>query len=152
MQRDYYEPLDPQPINESGEIPHGQTGTAVPVSGSEQQQSTQERAGEMKQRAQEQASNVATMARERSDQGMYKASEGLSSAAAQLREKGEQRGGKQAQVASKMADQLDRTSTYLRDHDTQQVWDDVERFVKENPMQAAAGALFAGFVLGRILR
>jgi ElaB/YqjD/DUF883 family membrane-anchored ribosome-binding protein len=109
-------------------------------------------AGAMKDKAEEQAGNVATMARERTDQGMDKASEGLHSAASQLREKGEQRGGMQAQVATKFADQLDRTSTYLRDHDSQQVWDDVERFVKENPLQAAAGALVAGFVLGRIFR
>lgn len=144
MQRDYYEPLDPQPINEGGEIPHGQTGTSQPESSMG--------VGEMKGRAQEQAGNIGTMARERTEQGMGKASEGLSSAASQLREKGEQRGGRQAQMATKMADQLDRTSSYLRDHDSQQVWDDVERFVKENPMQAAAGALFAGFVLGRIFR
>ncbi len=149
MQRDYYEPMEPQPINEEGEVPHGQTGTSMPDSSASQESG---QAQEMASQAQEKASNVATMARERTEQGREKASEGLHSAAEQLRQRGEQRGGKQGEMAAKLADQLERTSSYLREHDTQQLWDDVERFVKENPMQAAAGALFAGFVLGRILR
>jgi|GEM_PF-1744035 len=148
MQRDYYEPMDPQPINEGGEVPHGQTGTSVPdMAASQEGQS-----GDMAEKAQQQASNVATMARERTEQGREKASEGLHSAAEQLRQRAGQRPGRQGEMASKFADQLDRGSSYLREHDTQQLWEDVERFVKENPMQAAAGALFAGFILGRILR
>jgi len=47
---------------------------------------------------------------------------------------------------------MDRTASYLKEHDSQELWSEVEAFVKEHPMQAAAGALFAGYMLGKIIR
>ena len=164
MQKDYYEPMEPKPINEEGEVPHGQTGTGSRMSSSDGSSGgmtdqardmagrAQERAGEMAEQAQEKAGNVATMARERTDQGKEKAAEGMQTAAEKIRERSESREGMQAQVGTRVADTLEKTSGYLREHDTNEMWDDFESFVRENPMQAAAGALVAGFVLGRILR
>lgn len=165
MQRDEYEPLDPRPINEGGEVPAGQSGTYQPQEGESQmgQQSQEQQSGDMASKAQEQASNVAgkaqeragnvaTMAQERSNQGIDKAAKGMSSAAEQVRHRMEGKEGMQGQMGTRVADSLDRAGGYLREHDSQQIWEDVESFVKENPMQAAAGALVAGFLLGRILR
>lgn len=161
MQKDYYEPVDPQPINDGGEIPNGQAGTSQAHGGGSSEQGggmsqmatkAQDQAKELAGQAQEKASNVATMARERTDQGVDRAAEGLHTAAEKMRERAANGDGMPAQVGTKVADTLDRTSTYLQEHDTGQIWDDVETFVRQNPMQAAAGALVAGFVLGRIFR
>lgn len=164
MQKDYYEPVDPQPINEGGEIPNGQTGTSQAYSDGSMQgggesggvtqmaAKAQDQAKEIAGQAQEKVGNVATMARERTDQGVDRAAEGLHTAAEKMREHAETREGVHAQVGTKVADTLDRTSSYLKEHDTAQMWDEVETFVRQNPMQAAAGALVAGFLLGRIFR
>ncbi|MGE5597221.1 MAG: hypothetical protein ACM3S1_14450 [Hyphomicrobiales bacterium] len=150
MDKDYYEPMDPKPINESGEVPGGQTGTYMPESrsGGTATEQMQEKA----EQAQEKMGQAATMGRERADQGITKAASGLHSAADQLRQRSEGKEGMQGQVGTKAADALEKTSSYLKERDSQQIWDDVESFVRENPMQAAAGALVAGFILGRMLR
>jgi hypothetical protein len=47
---------------------------------------------------------------------------------------------------------MENASAYLRDHTASDIWSDLERMAKEHPTRAFAGVLFAGFVLGRILR
>jgi ElaB/YqjD/DUF883 family membrane-anchored ribosome-binding protein len=69
-----------------------------------------------------------------------------------MRDRASSTGGVQAQVGERAADYMEKASTYLQDHDSQELWGEVEKFVKEHPMQAAAGALFAGFMLGRMMR
>jgi hypothetical protein len=99
------------------------------------------------------AADVAHNLQDRTEVGKDKAAEGLESAANQLRSNfGGNGDGVRGQVGVKMADSLEKTAGYLRDHETEQIWSDVETFVTEHPVQAAAGALVAGFVLGRILR
>ena len=73
-------------------------------------------------------------------------------AAERMRERADSHEGMQADVATKAADAMDRTASYLKEHDSQELWSEVEAFVKEHPMQAAAGALFAGYMLGKIIR
>jgi ElaB/YqjD/DUF883 family membrane-anchored ribosome-binding protein len=55
-------------------------------------------------------------------------------------------------AGEKVAEGMERSATYLREHSTEDMRGDVERYVREHPMQAMAGALVAGFVLSRILR
>ena len=47
---------------------------------------------------------------------------------------------------------MDKTATYLKEHDSQELMHDFEDYVKAHPLQAAAGALVAGFVLAKIVR
>jgi ElaB/YqjD/DUF883 family membrane-anchored ribosome-binding protein len=99
------------------------------------------------------ATDVAHSLQERTEQGRERAAGGLENAASQLRSNFAGDGeGVKGQVGVKVADSLEKTAVYLRDHETDQIWSDVETFVTEHPVQAAAGALVAGFVLGRMLR
>ncbi|MCC6381518.1 MAG: hypothetical protein IT304_03370, partial [Dehalococcoidia bacterium] len=88
---------------------------------------------------------------EQADAGLDRAASGLQKAADQMRDRAGSEG-LQGQVATKAADTMEKTASYLREHDTDEIWKDMESFVKDHPMQAAAGALVAGFVLGRLLR
>jgi ElaB/YqjD/DUF883 family membrane-anchored ribosome-binding protein len=47
---------------------------------------------------------------------------------------------------------MEKTATYVREHSTNEMLNDVETYVKEHPAQSVAGAVVAGFLLGRILR
>lgn len=164
MQKDYYEPITPQPLNRSGEISSGSTGTTNPsTTTGEQQGGITEQAGQVATKAQEKAGEVAAIGKEKAgelghkaqegaDVGLDKAADGMQRAADQMRDRLATGDGVQAQVGTKVADTMERTAGYLREHDTTELWGDVETFVREHPMQAAVGALAAGFVLGRIVR
>lgn len=108
-------------------------------------------ATEIAGQAKDMAAEYGQKIQDSADMGKEKAAMGLESAADQLRERvGED--GVQGQVGTKVADGLEKTATYLRDHDTSEIWSEIESFVKDHPLQAAAGALFAGFMMGRVLR
>ena len=156
MRRDYYEP--DAPVNETSDADHtapsGQVaaGSATQVL-KDRAADIQEQAGEVAEKAQEQAGAVKDKAIEQAEVGKQKAASGLHSAAEQLRNRaGDEEDGVKAQVVTKAADTMEQTATYLEEHEASEIWEDFERFVKEHPMQAAAGALVAGFVFGRILR
>lgn len=91
-------------------------------------------------------------ARQKADEGVDRAASGMQSAAEKLRERAEGKSGMTAEVGTKAADTMERGASYLREHDTQEIIDDVERYVREHPMQALAGAVVGGFLIGRILR
>lgn len=91
-------------------------------------------------------------ARQKADEGVDRAASGMQSAAERLRERAEGKSGMTAEVGTKAADTMERGASYLREHDTQEIIDDVERYVREHPMQALAGAVVGGFLIGRILR
>lgn len=90
--------------------------------------------------------------RERADEGIGKAAGGMEDTARKLREQTEGKGGVQAKAGEKMAEGMEKTAGYLRERDTQQIMGDVERYVREHPLQAVAGAVVGGFILSRILR
>ena len=100
---------------------------------------------------QDAARDATGMAKERMDEGMDKAAEGVQSAAETVREKAQERGGVTAQYGTKAADVMETSAEYLREHDTSQVMDDIEKFVRDHPVQAVAGAIIGGFILGRVL-
>ena len=91
-------------------------------------------------------------AMEAADKGREKAAEGVDTAASRLREQVEGEGGVKETVGVKVADGLERTAGYLREHETEELLNDLERFAREHPMQALGGAVVAGFLLGRVLR
>lgn len=47
---------------------------------------------------------------------------------------------------------LEEAGHYMRSKDTTEMWHDVEEYVKRHPMQAIAGAVVAGILMGRILK
>ena len=63
-----------------------------------------------------------------------------------------QQGGKTGEIGTKVADKLETTSDYLQQHDTTEILDDIEKYVREHPLQALGAAAFGGFVLARIIR
>lgn len=97
------------------------------------------------------AREAGEMAKERVDQGMDKAAEGVQSVAETVREKAQERGGMTKEYGTKAADVMESSATYLREADSTQILDDVEKYVRQHPMQAVAGAVIGGFLLGRIL-
>jgi ElaB/YqjD/DUF883 family membrane-anchored ribosome-binding protein len=107
----------------------------------------QEKAGQMK----EQAERMASDSGEQFDQMTDRAGSAATNVADKLRERAGQ-DGPQAQVAGKVADTVEQAGSYLQDHDANEMWDDVETWVRDHPAQALFGALAAGFVLGRAMR
>ena len=61
-------------------------------------------------------------------------------------------GGVQEKLGVRVADGLDRTSGYLREHEAQEIMTDVENFVREHPVQAAVTAAVAGYVIAKVLK
>jgi len=109
-------------------------------------------AAKAQQKAQETADEIGNKVQDRADAGVDRAAEGLQQAAEGMRARMEDQEGMQAQVGTKVAEGLERTAGYLKEHDSSEMWGDLESFVKEHPMQACAGALVAGFFMGRVLR
>jgi ElaB/YqjD/DUF883 family membrane-anchored ribosome-binding protein len=103
-------------------------------------------------RAQDKASEIGGKAQRQAEVGVDKAAEGMHSAADKIRERASNQGGMAADAGMKVADSMDKTAGYLREHDTAEILDDVEKYVRDHPMQAVAGAVIGGFVIGRILR
>lgn len=108
------------------------------------------------QGARERATEGATAVQERAmsgaDKGLDKAAEGLGSAAEKMRARAGEESGMRATAQEKAAEAMDKTAGYLREHDSQELMHDLEDYVKAHPLQAAAGALVAGFVLAKIVR
>ena len=57
-----------------------------------------------------------------------------------------------AQLADSFADQADRLANYLRDRDLSDLFSDVRQVAQRQPELFVAGALAAGFLLGRFLK
>ena len=112
----------------------------------------QEEALEYADQAKDKAAEYGQKAQQQIDAGKDQAAAGMERAAGQLRERVSQSGGVQAQAGTKVADTMEQAAGYLREHSTAEMWDEVEMYVREHPAQALAGAAFAGFMLGRILR
>jgi ElaB/YqjD/DUF883 family membrane-anchored ribosome-binding protein len=102
--------------------------------------------------AKEKAKDAGRKIQEQADAGRESAGEGLGTAAEKIRQKSQEQDGMAAEAGSKIAEGMDQTATYLKEHDTGEMVDDLERYIRQHPMQAVAGAVAAGFVIGRILR
>ena len=107
---------------------------------------------EFSDKAQQKATEFGHKAQQQADHGLDKAATATEKAASQLREKAMQQGGKTGEIGTKVADTLDTTSDYLQQHDTTEILDDIEKFVRDHPLQAVGAAVIGGFVLARIIR
>lgn len=154
MRRDYYEPENstnedrPDHTAPSGQVAAGSATQMMKDKASD----VQEQAGQVAEKAQEQAGAMKDKAMEQAEVGKQKAASGLHSAAEQMRSRSGDGEGTKGQVMTKAADTMERSATYLEEHEPREIWEDFEQYVKDHPMQAAAGALFAGFLAGRMLR
>jgi ElaB/YqjD/DUF883 family membrane-anchored ribosome-binding protein len=112
--------------------------------------------GSLVQGAKERVAEGTTAVQERvtsgADKGMDKAAEGLGTAAEKMRSRAAEESGVRSTVQEKAADAMDKTAVYLKEHDSQELMHELEEYVKTHPLQAAAGALVAGFVLAKIVR
>jgi ElaB/YqjD/DUF883 family membrane-anchored ribosome-binding protein len=101
-------------------------------------------------RAKEKAKEVGKQAQAKADEGINQAAGGLETAADKIREKTPSEG-MVGEASEKVASGVESAAGYLREKDSAQIFEDIENYAREHPMQAVAGALVAGFVIGRIL-
>jgi ElaB/YqjD/DUF883 family membrane-anchored ribosome-binding protein len=99
----------------------------------------------------EAAREATDKAKEKADEGIDRAAEGVQGAADKLRDRAERQSGVAADAGTKVADTMERSAEYLREHDTEQILDDLEQYVRKHPVQALAGAVVGGFIIGRLL-
>ena len=95
------------------------------------------------------ASEYGRTAVEKLDQGRHSAANALQKTASTLRNTGS---GRVGDVAHRAADTIDRTATYMRDHDVRDMMSDVEGAVRRNPGPSLLIAAAFGFLLGSAIR
>lgn len=97
-----------------------------------------------------QVEQQAQQAQYRAEDLRERAASGLHSAAQALRHQGGERG--QANLASRVAEPMDRSAQYLDTHSLTQIRSDLSEQAREHPLWAAAGVFTAAFLVGRLLR
>lgn len=105
------------------------------------------------------ASDMASQAEDRLNQGMKQAAERIDTMAQRLTQVADERlsgsTGAKARVgdtAHSVADTMQSVADYLRNHDTQALRGDLERQMRERPLQTLFVAVAAGWLVGKILR
>src|SRR4051812_39993462 len=105
-------------------------------------------------RVKDQAGNAAEKVGEGFEKGRKTTADTLQRTASALRDKaGNVPGGEVAAgFVERVADTVESTGTYLREHDMSDMKEDMERIVRRNPMQSLIVACVAGFLIGRAFR
>jgi hypothetical protein len=93
-----------------------------------------------------------TKAKEQLESGKVKAADSMEQAAHRLRDRAEAKGGLPHQAGTTVAEGIEGAAGYLRNHTTNEIWRDVEDYVRQHPGRALAGAIFTGYLLGKIMR
>lgn len=102
-----------------------------------------------RQRAREAIQEAAGRARDTAERAREGAAGGIESAAERLRERTEGAEGIQGAAGTKLAEGMEKTAGYLKEHDTRSMLTGVKRYVREHPARSVLGAAAIGFVLGR---
>jgi ElaB/YqjD/DUF883 family membrane-anchored ribosome-binding protein len=89
------------------------------------------------------------LARRQADAGMDRASETARGFADTLHRRAENFEGVRADANERVAETIDRTADYLKEHDSEQLFGDVKSYIRKHPMQAVAGAVVGGMLLGK---
>lgn len=100
----------------------------------------------------EKAGGTLDQVREKAADGLAAAAERLDRAATREDLNGSGAKARAAEAAHRLAGGMDATAGYLRSPDPEQLREDFEHHVRENPLRAVLLTAAAGFVLGRILR
>lgn len=120
------------------------------------QQKAQEAAEQAKQKASETAEQVRQEAESRIDRRRNEAADRLGGVAQALRRTGQDIHERDDQLVGEYveaaANQVEQFSDYLQKHNTGDLIREVQRLAARQPELAAAGALAAGFLVGRFLK
>jgi len=113
-----------------------------------------DRVEEFRSRAKDKASQWTNTASETADQQRENAAAGLERAASTVHEKAARMpGGPRAvNAAHRVADGMEATATYLREHDFAGMRDDAINVCRRYPAQALLSAAAFGFLLGSVIR
>jgi ABC-type transporter Mla subunit MlaD len=99
-------------------------------------------------KAREKAARVAETVSGKLDQQREAAADGLNRAASAIHDKAN----KAVNLTHNLADGMDSTASYLRDHDLNTMGQDVMNICRRYPTQSLVAALALGFLLGRSRR
>jgi len=107
-------------------------------------------AGEIVDDARAKAAEVGDAAANKVDSAMTATGEQMSTLAQTVRENAPE--GKAGEVASKAADVLDRSGEYLQTADLQMVRGDLERVIREHPIESLLVGVGIGYLVARATR
>ena len=109
---------------------------------------------DMAGRLKDQAGNAAEKIGEGLEKGRKTTADTLQRTASTIRDKAaDLRGGEVAAgIVERVADTVESTGAYLREHDMSDMKEDIERVVRRNPTQSLIIACVAGFLIGRAFR
>jgi hypothetical protein len=113
-----------------------------------------DRASNIASRTRDKASDVADTVSEKLGHTRGSAAEGLNRAASTIRDTGGRFSGASQlrNVTEGLANGMESTATYLRDHDFNQMGKDVMNLCRRYPTQSLIAALAVGFLIGRSRR
>jgi hypothetical protein len=146
------EPRQMSGLESSGMQPPGSTQQRAGASGPG---AAMDEARGMAEQAREGAANAATEAGDRAYQAVESGREGAASGLERAADTLEQRAageGMPAMAAERAAEGMQSAAGYLREHDSAEIWQDVEHYVQRYPVRSLVGAIATGFIVGRILR
>jgi hypothetical protein len=92
---------------------------------------------------------------ERMEAGRHAAADRLEEAADTLQDRSQEfsrRGGRLSEIADRTAHRMSDAAQYMRSHDMNDVWRDVQNFLRRYPAESVAAALVLGILAGRALR
>jgi hypothetical protein len=107
-------------------------------------------AGQIVDDARAKAAEVGDAAASKVDSAMTATGEQMSTLAQTVRENAPE--GKAGEVASKAADALDRGGEYLQSADLQTVRSDLERVIREHPIESLLAGVAVGYLVARATR
>ena len=93
--------------------------------------------------------DVSDVARRQADASLDRAAEGAHRVAETLHQRAGQFDGLRHDANERVAETVDRTADYLKDHDSQQLFGDMKSYVRRHPLQAVAGAIVGGLLFGK---
>jgi hypothetical protein len=132
--------------------PDKEPGTGTADDFERRRQEAEDRTLEYAEGAKAKAGEYAEKARDQVEAGREQAASSMNRMADAVRERTADSSGVAGQAGAKVAESMESAAGYLREHNTSDIWSDVESYAKGHPGKALAGAVVAGFLMGRLLR
>lgn len=117
---------------------------------SERTEEVTSKAGEMVDQVKSMGGDAANRAKDAAESGRESTADALDRAATTMKDRAGD--GMTGAAMEKAAGGVEAAAGYLKEHETGEIWDDLERYIREHPMQAVAAAVATGIVVGRVLR
>ncbi len=116
------------------------------------QEEYRDKAHEYTGKARDAASQYRERTRSTLETGRQRAADGMERGARLVLEGSEQTSRLSAEQGKKAAANMEDAAGYLRAHTTDEIWNDFEGYMRQHPAPVLGGALFTGFLIGRMLR